>query len=85
MFIGHVMNIYNMTVIDEGIFATYSYDGTIRWWNTQAKSCFSFFNVTSILSSSKNISKQIKSYAWIYLNFPYRNKNMRNSTVKDVH
>lgn len=45
VFVGHVMNIYNMVVIDDGIFTTYSYDGTIRWWNTQVKSCFSFFNV----------------------------------------
>ena len=39
------MNIYNMMVIDDGIFTTYSYDGTIRWWNIPAKSCFSYFNV----------------------------------------
>ena len=45
VFVGHVMNIYNMMVIDDGIFTTYSYDGTIRWWNIQVKACFSFFNV----------------------------------------
>jgi len=39
------MNIYNMVVIDDGIFTTYSYDGTIRWWNTQVKNCFSYYNV----------------------------------------
>ena len=35
-----------MMVIDDGIFTTYSYDGTIRWWNIPAKSCFSYFNVS---------------------------------------
>ena len=45
VFIGHTMDIFNMVVIDDGIFTTYSYDGTIRWWNTTARSCFSYFNV----------------------------------------
>lgn len=48
VFIGHTMGIYNMVVIDDGIFTTYSYDGTIRWWNTAVKSCFSFFNVKCV-------------------------------------
>jgi len=74
-----------MMVIDDGIFTTYSYDGTIRWWNTQAKSCFSFFNVTLMILSSKNISKLIKYFVLIYQNFLFRNKNMQNSIVKDVH
>ena len=46
VFTGHVMNIYNMVVIDDAIFTTHSYDGTVRWWNVQAKSCFSYFNVS---------------------------------------
>lgn len=45
VFIGHTMSIFNMMVIDDGIFTTYSYDGTIRWWNTTVKACFSYFNV----------------------------------------
>ena len=45
VFVGHVMNIYNIVVIDDSIFTSYSLDGTIRWWNTQVKSCFSYFNV----------------------------------------
>ena len=45
VFVGHVQNIYKMTVIDDGIFMTYSYDGTIRWWSVQAKNCFSYYNV----------------------------------------
>jgi WD40 repeat protein len=64
VFVGHVMNIYNLTVIDDGIFTSYSYDGTIRWWNTQVKACFSFFNVDVPLFSSKNILGMIKFYAW---------------------
>ena len=60
VFVGHVMNIYNMMVVDDGIFTTYSYDGTIRWWNTQAKTCFSFFNVPHELSSLKSTSNLIK-------------------------
>ena len=48
VFVGHTMNIYNMVVIDDGIFTTSSYDGTIRWWNTQVKTCFSYFNVNII-------------------------------------
>jgi len=79
VFVGHVMNIYNMTVIDDGIFTSYSYDGTIRWWNTQVKACFSFFNVTPLLLSSKNISEMTRSYASIYPNSHFNNKNTRNS------
>lgn len=56
------MNIYNMTVIDDGIFTSYSYDGTIRWWNTQVKACFSFFNVNFSLFSLRNTLEMIKYY-----------------------
>ena len=45
VFVGHVQNIYKMVVVDDGIFTTYSYDGTIRWWSVQAKNCFSYYNV----------------------------------------
>lgn len=45
VFIGHTMDIFNLVTIDDGIFTSYSYDGTIRWWNTTAKNCFSYFNV----------------------------------------
>lgn len=45
VFIGHTMGIYSMLVIDDGIFTSSSYDGTIRWWNSQVKTCFSYFNV----------------------------------------
>ena len=63
VFVGHVMNIYNMMVIDDGIFTTYAYDGTIRWWNIQVKACFSFFNVLLSLSSLKNILETIRFFA----------------------
>ena len=69
VFVGHVMNIYNMLVIDDGIFTSYSYDGTIRWWNTQVKTCFSFFNVSHRSFSSKSTSKTIRSSASICPNF----------------
>lgn len=49
VFVGHVQNIYNMAVIDDGIFTTYSYDGTIRWWSAQAKNCFSYYNVIFLI------------------------------------
>lgn len=62
VFVGHVMNIYNLTVIDDGIFTSSSYDGTIRWWNIQVRSCFSFFNVLPFLSCSlKSTSGMIRS------------------------
>ena len=85
VFVGHVMNIYNMVVLDDGIFTTYSYDGTIRWWNIQVKACFSFFNVLFFKLSSKNISKMIKSSVLICLNFHLKKKNMLNLIEKDVH
>lgn len=47
MFIGHTMPVYRLTVIDDGIFTSYSYDGTVRWWNVPAKVCFNYFHVTS--------------------------------------
>lgn len=53
VFVGHVQNIYNMAVIDDGIFTTYSYDGTIRWWSSQAKNCFSYYNVRFRLYKNK--------------------------------
>ena len=84
VFVGHVMNIYNMMVIDDGIFTTYSYDGTIRWWNIQVKACFSFFNVLLLKFSSKNTSKMIKFYVLICPNSHFRNKNTRSLTDKDV-
>ena len=49
VFVGHTMGIYRMVVLDDGIFTTSSYDGTIRWWNTQVKACFSYFNVILVL------------------------------------
>jgi len=53
VFLGHTMNIYNMIVLDDGIFTTSSYDGTIRWWNTQMKTCFSYFNFKKFFTSDK--------------------------------
>lgn len=50
VFIGHTMGIYNMVAIDDSIFTSCSYDGTIRWWNTAVMSCFSYFNVFFYLS-----------------------------------
>ena len=77
VFIGHTMDIFNMMVIDDGIFTTYSYDGTIRWWNTTAKSCFSYFNVNNALYYSlKNTSETKKFYGLICLNFPLRRRSM---------
>ena len=84
VFVGHVMSIYNLTVIDDSIFTSYSYDGTIRWWNTQVKACFSFFNVTLILYSLKSISETTRFYVWIFLNLVLKKKNMQNSIVKDL-
>ena len=84
VFVGHVMNIYNMTVIDDGIFTSHAYDGTIRWWNIQVKACFSFFNVIFFLFSSKSTSKMIKFCVLICPNSPSKRKNMQNSTGKDV-
>ena len=60
VFVGHVMNIYNLNVIDDGIFASYSYDGTIRWWNVQVRACFSFFNVKYSLSQFKKYFRNDK-------------------------
>ncbi len=45
VFVGHVQSINYIQVIDDGIFVTCSYDGSVRWWNTQAKNCFSYYNV----------------------------------------
>jgi len=53
VFVGHVQNIYNMAVIDDGIFTTYSYDGTIRWWSAQAKNCFSYYNFKKYFRGDK--------------------------------
>jgi len=85
VFVGHVQNIYNLMVIDDGIFTSYSYDGTIRWWNTQVRACFSFFNVIKILFSLKNISELIKFYVLISLNFHCKIRKMPNLHVKDAH
>jgi WD40 repeat protein len=83
VFVGHVMNIYNLTVIDDGIFTSYSYDGTIRWWNTQVKACFSFFNVALPPFSSRNISGMTRSCAWTCPSSPSRRRSTRSSTVRD--
>jgi len=69
VFVGHVQNIYNMVVIDDGVFTTYSYDGTIRWWNTQAKNCFSYYNVCFYLFSLKSTLKDRKFSMLICLSF----------------
>ncbi len=84
VFVGHVMSIYNLTVIDDSIFTSYSYDGTIRWWNTQVKACFSFFNVKKVLFSLKNISEMTRFYVLIFLNLVLKKKNMQNLIVKDL-
>lgn len=78
------MSIYNLTVIDDSIFTSYSYDGTIRWWNTQVKACFSFFNVKKDLYSLKNISEMTRFYVLIFLNLVLKKKNMQNLIVKDL-
>lgn len=49
MFIGHVQGINKIDVIDDGIFVSGSYDGSVRWWSTQAKNCFSYYNVIYLL------------------------------------
>ena len=82
VFVGHVMNIYNLSVIDDGIFASYAYDGTIRWWNIQVKACFSFFNVPLFLLSLKNISKMIRFSVSICLNFHWKSKDTPSSIVR---
>lgn len=46
--------------IDDSIFTTYSYDGTIRWWNAQVKACFSYFNVHIDLYQFKKYFKNEK-------------------------
>jgi WD40 repeat protein len=84
VFVGHVMSIYNLTVIDDSIFTSYSYDGTIRWWNTQVKACFSFFNVRSLLDSLKNISGTTKFFVLTFLNLVLRRKSMQNLIVRDL-
>jgi WD40 repeat protein len=84
VFVGHVMSIYNLTVIDDSIFTSYSYDGTIRWWNTQVKACFSFFNVKKVLFSLKNISEMTRFYVLIFLNLVLKKKNTQNLIVKDL-
>lgn len=82
VFVGHVMSIYNLTVIDDGIFTSYSYDGTIRWWNTQVKACFSFFNVPSLPLSSKSTLETIRSSALICQSSRLRRRGTPNSTGK---
>ena len=84
VFVGHVMDIYNLVVVDDGIFTSYSYDGTVRWWNVQVKSCFSFFNVCILVFSSRNTSGTIKSYASTYLSSLWRTKGMQSSTDRDA-
>jgi WD40 repeat protein len=88
VFIGHVQNIYNMQVIDDSIFTSYSYDGTIRWWNIQAKNCFSYYNVIIfiyiILFSLKNTLEMTKYCVLICRNFRYNKKSMPNLIDKDV-
>lgn len=84
VFIGHTLSIYNMVPIDDSIFTTYSFDGTIRWWNTQVKACFSYFNVHFPNFSLKNILKMKKYYGLICRNFHLRTKFMQNLIEKDV-
>lgn len=84
VFVGHVMNIYRLMVIDDGIFTSYSYDGTIRWWNSQVKSCFSFFNVPIHSCSLRSTSGMIRYYASIYLSSPYRSRRWPSLIEKDV-
>lgn len=84
VFVGHVMNIYNLTVIDDGIFTSYSYDGTIRWWNTQVKACFSFFNVTISPFSSKNTSEMTRSSALTFQNSLWNSRSMQSSTERGL-
>ena len=85
VFVGHTMNIYNMIVLDDGIFTTSSYDGTIRWWNTQMKTCFSYFNVIYLfIFSFRNFSLLIKYYMLICQNSLFKNKSLENLIDKDV-
>nr|BAJ97908.1 predicted protein [Hordeum vulgare subsp. vulgare] len=63
VFVGHVMSIYNLTVIDDGIFTSYSYDGTIRWWNTQVKACFSFFNFKKYFRNDKILCVDLPKFS----------------------
>lgn len=69
VFVGHVQNIYNMAVIDDGIFTTYSYDGTIRWWSAQAKNCFSYYNV-NIYFIRKKFKKYFRGDKILYVDMP---------------
>lgn len=57
VFIGHVMPIYRITVIDDGIFASYSYDGTVRWWSVPAKLCFNYFHVLIVINLVQEVSE----------------------------
>jgi hypothetical protein len=78
------MNIYGLTVIDDGIFTSYSYDGTIRWWNTQVKACFSFFNVNPLPFSLRSTSETIRFCVSICPNSVSRKRSTPNSTGKDL-
>lgn len=82
VFVGHVMNIYGLTVVDDGIFTSCSYDGTIRWWNTQVKACFSFFNVSGLRLSSKSTSGTRRYSAWTCPNSHCRRKGTRSSIAR---
>ena len=84
VFVGHTMGIYNTVALDDGIFTTSSYDGTIRWWNTQAKSCFSYFNVNYILFSLRNFSLTTKYSVSICRNFHWKKKSLPSLTVKEA-
>ena len=85
VFVGHTMGIYNMLVIDDGIFTTSSYDGTIRWWNTQVKTCFSYFNVLFLpYPSSRSSSPTIRFSTLTCLSSPWRNNSMQSLIVRVV-
>ena len=85
VFVGHVMGIYSLTVIDDGIFTSYSYDGTIRWWNTQVKTCFSFFNVTPLPLSSRSTSATTRSSASTSPSSASRRRSTPSSTARARH
>ena len=85
VFVGHVMGIYSLTVIDDGIFTSYSYDGTIRWWNTQVKACFSFFNVTPLPLSSRSTSATTRSSASTSPSSASRRRSTPSSTARARH
>ena len=84
VFVGHTMGIYNISSLDDGIFTTSSYDGTTRWWNAQAKNCFSYFNVNKKLFRLKNTFPTIKYSVLICQSFQPMKKNTQNLIVKEA-